>query len=144
MAQHKISLKTQNINLILFLKLKNMAEEEEISSCLCRSTTTNECCLCFEKMCEGEIDANLCFTCKMKLNEKDQQGYVIHPLERTRMMMCICGKPWNNECGAACLMNSFTVDPDRLAQCQTPAQRLALLSDSTAMIPISHLHGLKK
>lgn len=60
--------------------------------------------------------------------------------------MCRCGKPFVGECRIQSLFtNSRVIDETRLAQCKTPEERRALISDPNAWFIIdSTLHGPMK
>ena len=109
--------------------------EESIATCGCISH--DECCICFEPVCNGKLDKTICDECNLKLNETNDKGQIIHPINRKPITICNCGKPGNPECTRLGLFGNFyEIDIERLDKCKTPEERRNLARDPTAMIKI--------
>lgn len=63
-------------------------------------------------------------------------------------LKCQCGKLWNQHCATLALFSEkasvYAVDSDRFEACKTPEERRALVSDPTALIRMSEIHGISK
>lgn len=59
-----------------------------------------ECAICFGHLCQGDVQrgVTICTMCLIEHVEKDENGIRIHPLKRTPLLMCRCGKPFLGEC----------------------------------------------
>jgi hypothetical protein len=68
--------------------------------------------------------------CMEDNNEQDDKGNFIHPLKRTPLIMCKCGKPWTSTC-ILLTHPCWTIDPVRFNNASTP-------QDSSAMIRINN------
>jgi hypothetical protein len=54
-----------------------------------------ECCVCFVNLPDT---SELCESCVPLLKEVNEQGYIIHPVTRKPLRICVCGKLWNSKC----------------------------------------------
>lgn len=109
----------------------------EISVASCGCISHDECSICFEAVCQGKLDKTICDICTLKLSEKNDKGQIIHPVKRTPITMCNCGKPWNPDCSRLGLFgNSYIIDPKRFEACKTPEERRNLIRDPSAMIKL--------
>ena len=113
----------------------------------CGCVSHQECAICFEMICSaGSSVRDICYDCidRNMITDRDDSGRIIHPVQRTPLRMCRCGKVWNGDCARDTLFagNTYVIDPQRLAACQTPQDRMNLLMDPSARIRSSEIHGL--
>ena len=67
--------------------------EPEVAECGCIGD--DECGICFKVLCKGTRDKTICDDCLQRTTEKDNKQRIIHPIKRTPVLMCGCGKIWN-------------------------------------------------
>ena len=93
-----------------------------------------ECSVCMNPICSApNCVKNICFECIPKLTERNEMGRLIHPVSRTVIPICKCGKIWNQDC-AMQTRGYYYPDPEKLKACKTPQERMALISDKFSMI----------
>ena len=125
----------------IFLLRVGFFNMSETAPCGCFSS--EECAICFEMICCGGTTVqDVCYTCIHKLSETASERPILHPVRRTPLDMCQCGKIWNAECAQKTLFSgrSFIIDPVKLAACKTPQERFVLLNDPSSRVAIQDEH----
>ncbi len=103
----------------------------------------NECCICFESIHPAHYDKTCCLEYLQKYNDgKDNQ---LHPLKRTPMLKCKCGKIWNQDCAILGISkNAYTIDISSF-EGKTPKERREMVTNPKYMIKLdNNKHGLIK
>lgn len=114
----------------------------EAQAAMCGCLTVAECAVCFTPLCQGDSTKNV-EVCSNCMRQEVERGETLHPVTRTPIQMCKCGKPWIGECRFFTLPHASVIDMEKvLAECSTPAERRAACNDSRFHKPVSHLHGL--
>ncbi len=73
----------------------------------CGCSSYHECCICFGGVCESKFDKLICDICVGKIIERNDKGQLIHPLRRTPIPTCKCGKPFQTQCRKLSLMGKL-------------------------------------
>lgn len=97
-----------------------------------------ECVVCFEPIVD-DARANACEECFPLLTEKDDAGFLLHPIKRVRL--CRCGKEWKQDCAHKTLLRPRIVDMEKIMQLSDPVARRNARRDPAYWKEDPEVHG---